>query len=248
MSDFPREKLLDESYDEKVNSSNFTTSDVGGTPENALVPVIFDENGVLYTAKRLNRDQDIVGECLKEYYISGNIDITDEMINDWFGDGNSIAYYTDLQTFHDITMLNEAILDYVDVLPNHQGKQIRSCDPYVIFFETTAEKLTQAEQKIKNHNSVQALFVPSWARLGNIIFARWDVGGVSDYYGHTGGVSKEPTVSGSVGYVMRYTKTVEASNDGKNLAGLTVAGTADGVFEKYMSNSEYDNWNSSYVY
>ncbi len=244
IADFPVDKLLDVSYEEKLNRS-ISKDDVGGSPDRALVPLIFDHNGVLYTAKRYNTESDQKYSLLAiEAQKNPNIDteITIGYVN----------YLVDLQTFANITTLKEATDEYTQPLPTMNSELIWFFDPYVKFFEKRDEQQARAIHKYNNMNKyaigyAKSFSIPSWAKKGNIIFAKWNVGGISDVYGHTGGISKEPTLGSSVGAIMTTTKTIEASNNGKSLSALTIS-TSDGVFERYMSTSGANHWNSSSIY
>lgn len=223
ITDFPQSSLIDESYISSL-SDNVISGAVGSTPDKAYVVLIFDDLGVLYTATRYNQE---VEQLLKNK-------IEQEI-------GEKLLY-TDLQTFKKITNLSEATSEYADAIPNRNAQPIWSFDPYVKFFEKSSEKFSV------NFNSFVTKSVPAWAKNGTIVFAQWTGGGIADTYGHTGGISKEPSSSSTdVGYLMRSTKTVEASNNGKNLAGITI-GTQDGVFERYMSSNGSDCWNHSTCY
>ena len=127
-ADFPSDKILDASYEERINKL-ITKSDVGGSPENALTYLIFDENGVLFTAKRYNKDDEILGK--KAYELSQKGQDLDESNMYQFVD-KQLHYKTDLKTFYEVTGLKEATAEYADVIGN-----IWIFDPYVKFFEKT---------------------------------------------------------------------------------------------------------------
>lgn len=218
LSDFPSEKVIKEIDIHKIYQLK---NDLGSTPERAIVDLIFDKDGVLYTAKRYNSEAEQ---------------------NDREVEVGYSFYYTDIKTFRDVTSLKEAIGDYADVLPDENGNPVWLFDPYVNFF-TKKDEFSSLSV-----NQYASKSVPSWAKLGNIIYARWNDNNVSDYYGHTGGITKEPSSSSSnIGYLMRSTKITEASNSGKIIAGIFI-GTPDGVFERYMSTNGSNGWNSSLVY
>lgn len=131
IADFPQDKILDQSYEDKIHKS-ISKSDVGGTPENALTYLIFDENGILFTAKRYNQDDEILGRKAFELYQQG------ESLNEanmyQFVD-RQIHYKTDLKTFYEVTALKEATSEYADAISN-----IWIFDPYVKFFEKREDK------------------------------------------------------------------------------------------------------------
>lgn len=110
LTDFPEDKLLTAEYMDKVNLT-INPSDIGGSPQNALVALVFDKNLVLYTAKRYNNDLD--KNQLSE--------VTE--------------YLTDIQTFYEITGLEEATEEYAQFMNNTKGEKIWVFDAYVKFFE-----------------------------------------------------------------------------------------------------------------
>ncbi len=227
-NDFPVDKLLPESYGDALNNSGITVDQVGGSPEMAMVSLIFDENNILYTAKRFN------SEAEKNNHNVGKYRLT-----------------TDINTFYRVTKLPEATREYSNVMPGANGQAIWIFDSYVKFFTKRSELELKAMQKLKSNfanSKISAIAIPAWAQLGNIIMARWDGGGISDTYGHTGGIVVSPQVSANtVGAYMQSTKTIEASNLGKSLASVTI-GTSNGVFSRWMSSNGSNYWASSLVY
>lgn len=115
-SDFPKDKILEESYMDKVNKS-ISSGDIGNSAETALVPLVFDKKTlILYTAKRLNKESEEKYQTDKKMHI--------------------IEYLTNIKTFYDVTWLKEAHPDYAEAIPNSIGQPIWSFDPYVKFFQT----------------------------------------------------------------------------------------------------------------
>lgn len=115
LSDFPKSKLLNESYMDKINTSIWP-GDIGSSAETALVPLVFDKKTlILYTAKRLNKESE------GKYKTGKPMDI--------------VEYITDIQTFHDVTGLKEAHPDYAEAIMGPDNQAIWAFDPYVKFFE-----------------------------------------------------------------------------------------------------------------
>lgn len=82
-SDFPKDKILEESYMDKVNKS-ISSGDIGNSAETALVPLVFDKKTlILYTAKRLNKESEEKYQTDKKMHI--------------------IEYLTNIKTFYDVT-------------------------------------------------------------------------------------------------------------------------------------------------
>lgn len=113
LADFPSDKLLDNSYQNK----DISPSDIGGSPENALVAVIFDNNGILYTPKRFNNELD-------------NKSLHDTQFHE---------YLTDLQTYHDVTKVQEATAEYARPMYITDTSVLWIFDAYVKFFQTRQE-------------------------------------------------------------------------------------------------------------
>lgn len=241
MQDFAKEKIIASSYVNELNES-IRSESIGSVPENALVLLVFDSNGVLYTAKRYNSTLDKIFEIERE---GGE---TNQITNDLIE-----HYYTDINTFKRVTNLSESVADYAMPLSNANGELIWFFDPYVKFFETREQQLRNANQKFEsfrhqsNTETTVRSSIPSWSKLGNIIFAKWDGGGISDIFGHTGGVTLEPNGSGSNNFLLTLMMSAEASNNGKSIAGVTI-GTQNGVFQRYMSTTGSNLWASSSVY
>jgi hypothetical protein len=176
-SDFPIDKLLPDSYMDTINNSGISINQVGGSPETALVSLVFDENNILYTVKRYN------SEAEKNNYNVGKYRLT-----------------TDINTFRQFTKLPESSYEYADVLPGVNGQLIWTFDPYVKFFTKRADfdKILEQKMKIQNEklnqsnlrtSSVQGITIPAWSMQGNIIFAQWSnsIISVANLLGHTGG-------------------------------------------------------------
>lgn len=214
LADFPENKVFNTSDFENLNEN------VRSSAENALVQLIFDKNNVLYTAKRYNTELEKDNKDLNSMYV------------------------TDLLTFKEVTTLTEATAEYAEILPINK-RILWVFDPYVRFFEKRTEKdKTPVKIFSDNIQTKSTTATPAWAQLGNIIYGKWDGGGISDIYGHTGGIVQSPLSSSTdIGYLMKSTKTVDASNNGSLLSGLFI-GTPNGVFERYMSSTGSNWWNS----
>lgn len=224
LKDFPEDKFLPSDIHNRLNEK-VDTGGIASSPEKALVPFSIDDNGLLYTAKRYNTES--------EKSIKGV---------------SATTYYTDLETFRKVTGLKEATAEYAMPMPGASGNPIWVFDPYVSYFTKRSEYQNQKKPLINYESQARIEATPSWAQLGNIIMARWDGGGISDVFGHTGGIVQSPLSSSTNrGFLMQSTRTVEASNSGKSLAGVTI-GTQNGVFERNMSSNGSDLWNSSSVY
>lgn len=113
LADFPSDKLLDNSYQNK----DISPSDIGGSPENALVGLMFDDNDILYTPTRFNKEND----------------------NESLSTNTFTIYFTDLKTYHLITHVKEAVADYARPIPNTNNNVIWFFDAYVKFFQTRQE-------------------------------------------------------------------------------------------------------------
>lgn len=219
LNDFSKTILLSNEDVDLINAGSYTKSDIGKNKTNALVPLFFDKNKILYTAKRYNKEAEE---------------------SNWEEEFVEYTFWTDLKSFKTISNLKEADEKYVDGLPNKKNEIIWIFDPYVKFFTETSY------EKVPNKDLLKS--TPTWGLLGNIIYAKWDDNYISDYLGHTGGITQIPQSSSTdIGYLMRSTKTMEASNNGKIISGISI-GTPDGVFERYMSNNGNDGWNSPLVY
>lgn len=224
ISEFPEEKIIESTIVASLAQANTTSISIGSVPENALVPLIIDDAGYLYTPKRYNTELDAITD--------------DSEVGQWVGN-------TDLVTFSLITGLPEAQADYARPLPGGNGQAVWFFDPYAKFYKKRdPQSLRFSTPSITAFNRIQGT---SWNQLGNIIFGKWDSDGVSDYLGHTGGVSQSYTTSTNPSTLMSNTKTIEASNQGKSLAAVSI-GTEDGVFERFMSSTGYNYWNHSSVY
>lgn len=131
LSDFPVEKILDASYMEKLNQS-VTLSEVWWSPENALVNLIIDKNGILYTPKRYNQEDEELRPKLKQLSDDG-IEVDGEVLatlTPWRKE-----YLTDIETYRQVTWIPEATVEYTQVMPGASGDGIWSFDAYVKFFE-----------------------------------------------------------------------------------------------------------------
>ena len=80
---------------------------IGGSPELAFVPIIFDQKGILLTTKR---------------FLELSLEEQDAMNH----------YVTDLQTFKKISNWSEAQTDYTQVFVNLHGNPFWIFDPYLI--------------------------------------------------------------------------------------------------------------------
>ena len=222
IADFPKEKILSISYEEKINQS-ISKSDIGGSPKNALVALEFDANKVLYTPKRLNDFSNSTGNNSKEY-------------------SELLEYFVDINTYREVTGIKEANHEYAQSMPNKKGELIWTFDPYVKFFEkndvkekrmeTFINKLPQLDNKIM---ALSTSTVPVWGKKGVILYGEF-AGGWSDYSGHTAGVVQEIAAS--------YTTTVAKMYNTYIVEALK----SDGVNKKRMTNSSgTSNWNESGV-
>lgn len=52
LSDFPLTQLLNQIDVDLINEKEWKSNFIWDSPDNALVPLVFDDNNVLYTAKR----------------------------------------------------------------------------------------------------------------------------------------------------------------------------------------------------
>ena len=181
ISDFPADKILDKSYEERINQS-ISKSDIGGSPKNALVALEFDANKVLYTPKRLNDFSSSTGNNAKEY-------------------SELLEYFVDINTYREVTGIKEANHEYAQSMPNKKGELIWTFDPYVKFFEKNDVKEKRMEVFINKlpqlDNKIMALStstVPVWGKKGVILYGEF-AEGWSDYSGHTAGVVQEIAAS-----------------------------------------------------
>ena len=226
IADFPQDKILDQSYEEKINKK-INKSDVGGTPENALTYLIFDENGILFTAKRYNQDDEILGR--KSFELSQRGESLNESNMYQYVD-RQIHYKTDLKTFYEVTRLKEATSEYADAISN-----IWIFDPYVKFFEKREDK-----KPVYLNSTFKS--GTSWKTYGNIVHARWS-NRVSDYTGHTAGITHpySGTSSNNV-TIMKNTSVTEAGGGDYWWSALAV------TVATMTSSSGTDKWNESTVY
>lgn len=226
LSDFPSDKILDISYQEKINQS-ISKSDIGGTAENALVPLVFDENGVLYTAKRFNQENDqMITKSIEFERSGGEINATNI---DQFTFSTK-EYLTDLNTFYQVTKLNQANSNYADIVGD-----IWSFDPYVKFFEKREDK-----KPVYLNSSLKSGV--SWKTYGNIVHARWS-NRLSDYTAHTAGITHQymGTSTNNV-TIMKNTSVTEAGGGDYWWSALAV------TVATMTSSSGTDKWNESTVY
>lgn len=211
---------------DKVNKS-IKSGDIGSTAEIALVPLVFDRKTlVLYTAKRLNKESE------EKYRTDQKMDI--------------IEYLTDIKTFHDVTSLLEANPDYTEPMPNSIGQLIWSFDPYVKFFETREQRQSKVDKIIASlekenvhDGEIGIRSVPSWGRKGNILYGRWDgILSVSNYFGHTGGVTTEISATYPTEILKMYNTWITEA-----------VGEDVGTITRRMTNSSGTSvWNASSIY
>ena len=143
INDFPFEYILPTKYIEDIQQNGTVSWAIWTRPDIALVPLIFDKNGILYTAKRYNLTLEYIHKNQNRQY-------NDFSENDYIVDNFTDSDYTDLNTFRRITNLPEAISDYAMPLNNDKGEVIWFFDPYVKFFETREEQLKNADQKLES--------------------------------------------------------------------------------------------------
>ena len=191
---------------------------IGLTCENAIVPLIFDENGYLCTGQKYN-SPDFIDSC-------------------------SNHLITDLRTFHKVTNMKEATPEYSRLLPISKGKNIWAFDPYVNHFE----KRKDIQKYRNPEAITRTIPSSIWAVKGNIIYGKWNNDGIADYLGHVGAISVLPSnPTDVISSMMQITKTIEASNLGGTFDPI-LGGSPNGVFERYMSTNGYDAWNHSSIY
>lgn len=62
--------------------------------------------------------------------------------------------------------------------------------------------------------------LPAWALKGNIVYGNWYDNLVTEYFGHTGGISVEALLCGTTNVILSNTKSIEAHKAAPN-AGVT---------------------------
>ncbi|MDR2541670.1 MAG: hypothetical protein LBD11_08220 [Candidatus Peribacteria bacterium] len=217
LTDFPLEKVL------SVENSNNRILDkqLGESPANAMVPLLFDENGMLYTSKKYNSSKKQDDE-----------DIT--------------RYITDLQTFRNVTGLIVANEKYSRCLPDENGNPVWIFDPYVKFFRERLDTSLN-EEFVSNNPTLrsstdeidQTLF-----QKGNIFFIRWSgITTVSFYTGHTGGIVESPPICAtSIGAYMQATQIVEAVDPTHGVIKRYMSSNGSDVWNSSARVSRYVLW------
>ena len=119
---------------------------IGSSMERALVPLIFDENGVLCSGETYNDPQ--------------------------FTEPDGERLVTDLKTFRSVTHMKEACVDYVKQLPISENEIMWIFDPYVTTFSKRDSKTVQKAKLL----ATRAIPSDVWAKKGNIVYARWSGG------------------------------------------------------------------------
>lgn len=180
LSDFPQDKVL-KGDDYK---SALETYGVGNSDNNALVPLLFDKNGILYTGEKYNaeaNDSDVV--------------IT--------------RYVTDLKTFKDVTGFKYATKDYAKGMLMAENKVFWIFDPYQKFYTPNiSDQSSLIENAIKSSSLKSSISLT--VSQGDLLYAPDGAGTAGIYLGHVAGFYSLPPVCGDVNALMSGAIVIEA--------------------------------------
>lgn len=166
--------------------------EIGNTTANAVVPLIFDENGELLSGLRYN-DEFASGELRTKNYRTAT---------------------TTLEVFRAVTGMSEAVEENVGVIDYSYF-----FDPYQLSYDgnvgiqmTTPVSMT-VESNGYSSSHLKSASIPDWAELGNIVIARWDsINGWPVKSFHAGCIVKEPIITDWDVEAMMTLSVVEAIN------------------------------------
>lgn len=180
LSDFPQEKVL-KGDDYK---SALETYGVGNSDSNALVPLLFDKNGILYTGEKYNAEAN-----------DSNVVIT--------------RYVTDLKTFKDVTGFEYATKDYAKGMLMGENKVFWIFDPYQKFYTPSTSDQSSLIENSPKSSSLKASTSITVSQ-GDLLYAPDGAGSAGVYLGHVAGFYSLPPVCGDVNALMSGATVIEA--------------------------------------
>lgn len=179
LSDFPQNKVL--KGDDYKNALEIYG--VGSSDDNALVPLLFDENGILYTGEKYNAEAN-----------NSTMEIS--------------RYVTDLKTFREVTGFEYATKDYAKGMLIGENKAFWIFDPYQKFYTPTSyyqSSLIEDTQKAPLKASINLT-----VSQGDILYAPNGAGSAGVYLGHVAGFYSLPPVCGDINSLMSGATVIEA--------------------------------------
>lgn len=123
LGSFPSDKV----FTERDLKDNIIKYAIGSTQKNAIVPLVFDDQGKLYTREKMNGD------------LNGK---------------NVTCVFTDLHTFYSVTKMSEAKEKYSKAL-NLFGKRVWLFDPYQLkYTDEQSRKISKNLSRLRTSSTI----------------------------------------------------------------------------------------------
>ena len=152
-------------YDDTKVKEAIHNKEIGSSPQNAVVPIIFDENNKLVTPHEFNSKYKVL--------LQGNRPTV-------------TVFYISLSDFYRVTLLKEATADYSGCIEG-----IWTFDPYVKFYTTRVEKASFVREKKSETKAITS--VQDYFKKANIFYGEF--GWISTYTGHVAGIASNLNAS-----------------------------------------------------